>query len=139
MSFSARPLDQAPNVLIANNWISDTYVSVLVDAAHTHADSDTQYSDISANVVSGTEIEINSKTLVTSGAFTYLKCNNLTYTSSHSAKFNYIVRKSGGTLVTSDYLLSKIDLNEGQTGNITVNGTLLINSNGLMYVQVTSS
>lgn len=134
MAFSARLLNAGPSVLGEHDWINDNFEAVLVGQDHVHSDTHTTYSDISGNFVAN--IPLAGKTISNSTVNNYFDCNDIDFGSLYSGKFIYIVRRAGGALAGTDLLVSKIDLNAGESGNITVDAALTVAANGLMNISV---
>lgn len=134
MAFSARLLNAGPSVLGEHDWVNDNFEAVLIDAAHVHADTQTTYSDISGNYVAN--VALASKTITNSTTNNYFDCADIDFGGTYSAKFMYIVRRAGGALAGTDLLVAKVDLNAGQSGNITVSSALTVDTNGIMNIAV---
>lgn len=118
------------------NFSSDTYVMILVTNSYTPApNTDTHYSDVSANEVStGSGYTVGGVALsgvswsASSGTDTFT-CTAPTW-ATFSATFRYavIVRRGGGSLVSTDLLLCYVDCTG--SGSLTGGGgTLTITPN----------
>ncbi len=111
---------------------ADTFVAVLITAAHTAAPTDDTWSDISGSEASGTGYTTGGQTVtltVAGGAGTVtVDCttNPSWAASTVSAKYCYIVRRAGGSLVAGDLILGYRDLNEGGGNESTVGGTFSV-------------
>jgi hypothetical protein len=118
------------------DFSSDTYVMILVTNSYTPSpNTDTHYSDVSSNeVASGSGYTTGGVVLSGVSWSASSATNTFTFTAptwaSFSATFRYavIVRRSGGSLVSTDLLLAYVDGTGG--GSLTGGGgTLTITPN----------
>lgn len=113
------------------NWLNgaidpdtDTIVGVLVDNAHTPSlENDNLYSDISVNECADGDyapVVLSGVALTRSGGTVKLDANAVNYGSAVTiaARYIYIVRRAGGTLVAGDLILGYMDLNDGGSSNV---------------------
>lgn len=102
---------------------ADTIVAVLVDVAHTAAVTDSVYSDISTNECSDpdytAQVVANVAVTQTSGT-TKVDADDVAFGNpvSIGAKYIYLVRRAGGSLVAGDLILGYMDLNDSVSANV---------------------
>lgn len=108
---------------------TDTIVGVLVDNAHTPSlVNDNIYSDISGNECSDGDytasfaegISTSISTTEPSAGVVMVDMSQLDFGSAVtiSARYLYLVRRAGGTLVAGDLILGYMDLNDGGAANV---------------------
>lgn len=135
------------------NLESDTIVAILVDTAHTPSVvTDNEYSDISANVCADADYtgSFPNGLVVTGAAWTQtssrnfkLDANALDFgnTVTISARYVYLVRRAGASLVAGDLIVGFMDLNDGGSTNVSsVNGNFDVDwnvTNGLFTDTIT--
>lgn len=97
---------------------ADTFVAVLITAAHTPDPADEIWSDISAAEATGTGYTaggqgVDPLTISRVDEVTTIDCatNPLWATATVSAKSVYIVRQAGGSLSSGDLIVGYMDLN----------------------------
>ena len=121
--------------IIADGTISlpsDTFQGVLVTAAHTAAVTDDTWSDISASEATGTGYTSEGTAIPlslsrTGAVLTVDSATNPSWAASTiSAKYIYLVRKAGGSLVAGDLILGYMDLNDGGGNLSTVGDTFSV-------------
>ena len=113
------------------NWLNgaidpdtDTLVGVLVDNAHTPSlENDNLYSDISTNECADGDyspVVLTGVALTRSGGTVKLDANIVSYGDpvTISARYIYVVRRAGGSLVAGDLILGYMDLNDGGSANV---------------------
>ena len=113
------------------NWLNggidpdtDTLTAVLVDNAHTPSlENDNLYSDISGNECTDGDyspVDLTGVALTRSGATVKLDANIVSFGDpvTISARYIYVVRKAGGSLVAGDLILGYMDLNDGGSSNV---------------------
>lgn len=113
------------------NWLNgnidpdtDTLVAVLVDNAHTPSlVNDDIYSDISANECSDGDYSpqvITGMAITQSSGTVKLDANIVSFGDpvTISARYLYVVRRAGASLVAGDLILGYMDLNDGGSSNV---------------------
>lgn len=127
----------------AINLSSDTLCCTLITSSYTPApNTDAQWSAVSANETSGTGytaggIVLTSVTdTLTGGTVTFTAANVSWTTSTITAKYAVIVRRAGGSLVSTDLLISYVDLNSSGGSVSTTAGTFSItwNASGIFTI-----
>lgn len=122
------------------NWLNgsidpdtDTLVGVLVLTAHTPSlENDNLYSDISGNeCVDGdyAPVPLTGVALSRTGGTVKLDANVVSYGTSVTigARYIYVVRRAGGSLVPGDLILGYMDLNDGGSVDVeSVNSTFSV-------------
>lgn len=99
---------------------SDTFVAVLITAAHAASPTNATWADISASQASGSGYIAGGQVVSpltisrTDGVVTVDCPTNPSWNpATVSAKYAYIVRRAGGSLVSGDLILGYMDLNDG--------------------------
>lgn len=113
------------------NWLQgdidpdgDTLVAVLVDNAHTPSlANDDVYSDISANECSDGDYSpqvISNVTVTQASGTVKLDADIVSFGDpvTISARYIYVVRRAGASLVAGDLILGYMDLNDGGSTNV---------------------
>lgn len=113
------------------NWLKgnidpdgDTLVGVLVDNAHTPSVvNDDVYSDVSGNECSDGDYSpqvLTGVSLTESSGTIKLDANIVSYGDpvTISARYIYIIRRAGASLVAGDLILGYMDLNDGGSSNV---------------------
>ena len=102
----------------------DTLVGVLVDNAHTPSlENDNLYSDISGNECTDGDyapVVLGGVAMNRTGATVKLDANAVAYGDpvTISARYIYVVRRAGASLVAGDLILGYMDLNNGGSANV---------------------
>ena len=122
----------------------DDFVAVLITSAHTADPSDETWADISASEATGSGytsegIDITPLAVSMAGGVVTVDCavDPSWDPATVSAKYVYVVRKAGGSLVSGDLILGYQDLNIGG-GNLSAVGaefSVTWPSDGLFTVQ----
>lgn len=106
------------------DFLTDTIVGVLVDNAHTPSQAnDDVYSDISGNECADGDyapVVLSGKAITESGGVVKMDANQIDYGSTVTigARYVYLARRAGGSLVAGDLILGYMDLNDGGSANV---------------------
>ena len=108
-------------------WASDTIVAVLLGAGYTPAATHTQWSDVSAQHVTGTNyapVALANKTSTRSSGTILWDCDDINFGANVTvtAKYIAIVKRVGGSLTGTDQLIGYCDL-DNASGSATVSST----------------
>lgn len=123
---------------------SDTIVAVLVDVAHTAAVTDDTYSDISTNECDDGDYsaQVVANVAVTEAAgITEVDADDVSFGDpvTISAKYIYLLKRAGGSLVAGDKIIGYMDLNDGVGENVSsVSGSFTVGwhaTNGIFRFQ----
>ncbi len=102
------------------NLATDTFVGVIITAAHTAAVTDDTWSDISASEASGAGYTsggatVGPLTVSRVGAVVTVDATSdlLFSTATLAGKYAYILRRAGGSLTGTDLIVGYMDLNAG--------------------------
>jgi len=108
-------------------WASDTVVAVLLGAGYTPSATHVNWSEVSAQHVTGTNyapVALANKTSVRSGGTILWDCDDINFGANVTvtAKYVGIVKRAGGALTGTDQLIGYCDL-ENASGSATVSST----------------
>ena len=131
---------------------TDTMVAVLVDNAQTPSVvNDDVYSDISGNECSDSDYTASFSEGLVIGGLTWSETSSRNFkldgnamdfgnSVTIAARYLYVVRRAGGTLVAGDLILGYMDLNDGGSANVSsTNGDFDVDwnaSNGLCTISL---
>lgn len=121
---------------------NDTIVAVLVDTAHSPALTEDTYSDISANECASSDYTTNHPEGLTVTGLTWtqtssrnfkLDANALNFgdTVTIAARYVYLVKRAGATLVAGDLVVGYMDLNTGGGNVSSTNGDFDVDWNAV--------
>jgi hypothetical protein len=108
---------------------NDTIVAVLVDTAHTPALTEDTYSDFSANECASADYTSNHPEGLTVTGLTWTQTSSRNFkldgnilnfgdAVTIAARYVYLVRRAGATLVAGDLVVGYMDLNDGGSTNV---------------------
>lgn len=131
---------------------NDTIVGVLVDVAHTPSVvNDNEYSDISANECTDTDYTTSYAEGITIAGLTWsnpssgvfmLDATDVDFGAAVTigARYLYLLKRAGASLVSTDLILGYVDLNVGSSKNVASSNNdfeIIWGANGLFRFTVT--